>query len=306
MGIATERAGGTRRENRAIQNSPTAGRGRLRRGLHGRADRAGRPPRGAEDHQGGHGHAAGHRPLRGRAAGPGDDGPSEHRQGARRRRDRDGPALLRHGTGPRRADHRLLRPATSARPRSGWSCFIHVCQAVQHAHQKGIIHRDIKPINVLVTVADGKPRAEGHRLRHRQGDRPAADRANALHREQQIIGTPEYMSPEQAECPDLDIDTRSDIYSLGVLLYELLVGEPPFAGRRLRSAPFAEMQRIIRDEEPPRPSLRMRTLSGSSSEVRIQTVGKLERAARRSTSPGAGGPSRSCWRSRCAAISTGS
>ncbi len=145
--------------------------------------------------------------------------------------------------------------------------FRDVCGAVQHAHQKGVIHRDLKPSNVLVTMADGRPlpkvidfgiaKATAIRL---------TDKTlfTELH---QLIGTPEYMSPEQAEVSGVDIDTRSDVYSLGVLLYELLAGGPPFDARRLRSAPLAEMQRIIRDEEPPRPSLRLRS---SSSAVVIQ------------------------------------
>ena len=98
---------------------------------------------------------SGHRALRGRAAGAGDDGPSEHRQGARRRRDGDGPALLRHGTGARRADHRVSATKHKLSTRERLELFIKVCQAIQHAHQKGIIHRDIKPSNILVTVNDG-------------------------------------------------------------------------------------------------------------------------------------------------------
>ena len=100
---------------------------------------------------------AGHRPVRGRAAGPGPDGPPQHRQGPRRRDHRLRPALLRHGAGPGRADHRLLRRATARRRRERLELFVPVCQAIQHAHQKGIIHRDIKPSNVLVTLYDGKP-----------------------------------------------------------------------------------------------------------------------------------------------------
>ena len=114
--------------------------------------------------------------------------------------------------------------------------FVDVCQAMQHAHQKGIIHRDIKPSNVLVTLHDGTPVRQGHRLRRGQGDGPAADREDAVHRFTQMIGTPLYMSPEQAEMSGLDIDTRSDIYSLGVLLYELLTGTTPFDRERLQAA----------------------------------------------------------------------
>jgi serine/threonine protein kinase/tetratricopeptide (TPR) repeat protein len=138
--------------------------------------------------------------------------------------------------------------------------FIDVCQAVQHAHQKGIIHRDIKPSNVLVTLHDGKAvvkvidfgvaKAMGQQLTEKTLFTNFA----------QMIGTPLYMSPEQAEMSGLDVDTRSDIYSLGVLLYELLTGTTPFDRERLKQAGFDEIRRIIREEEPPRPSTRISTL----------------------------------------------
>ena len=136
-----------------------------------------------------------------------------------------------------------------------------VCQAVQHAHQKGIIHRDIKPTNVLVTVSDGEPVAK-------MIDFGVAKAINQRLTEQtlrtgfsQMIGTPMYMSPEQAEMSPLDVDTRTDIYSLGVLLYELLAGMTPFDKERLSTATFDELRRIIREEEPPRPSARLSTAS---------------------------------------------
>jgi serine/threonine protein kinase len=136
---------------------------------------------------------------------------------------------------------------------------IPVCQAIQHAHQKGIIHRDIKPSNVLIALYDGKPvpkvidfgvaKATGPRLT----DQTLYTEFGA------IVGTLEYMSPEQAELNQLDIDTRSDIYSLGVLLYELLTGSTPLERRRLKEGLFLEILRVIREEESPRPSMRLST-----------------------------------------------
>ena len=148
--------------------------------------------------------------------------------------------------------------------------FAQVCNAVQHAHQKGIIHRDIKPSNVMITLHDGKPVPKVI-------DFGIAKAVNARLTEKtlfteygQFIGTPAYMSPEQAEMSGLDVDTRSDIYSLGVLLYELLSGATPFDAARLREAGYEEMRRIIREEEPPRPSTRV---SGLLSEPRTQERG---------------------------------
>jgi serine/threonine protein kinase len=135
--------------------------------------------------------------------------------------------------------------------------FIPVCQAVQHAHQKGIIHRDLKPSNVLTTVYDGKPVPKIIDFGLAKATRQALTE-QTLHTEVgQILGTLEYMAPEQADWNNLDIDTRADIYSLGVILYELLAGSPPFTSRQLRGVEFSEMLRLVREVEPPRPSTRL-------------------------------------------------
>jgi serine/threonine protein kinase/tetratricopeptide (TPR) repeat protein len=149
-------------------------------------------------------------------------------------------------------------------PRERLGLFVDVCQAVQHAHHKGIIHRDLKAANILVTLHDGRPvvkvidfgvaKAIGQQLSDR----------TVYTRYAQMIGTPAYMSPEQAELSGLDVDTRSDIYSLGVLLYELLTGVTPFDKERLKTASYDEIRRIVREEEPPRPSKRISTLVAES------------------------------------------
>jgi serine/threonine protein kinase/WD40 repeat protein len=153
----------------------------------------------------------------------------------------------------------------SVRERLG--LFLSVCQAVQHAHQKGIIHRDLKPTNLLVTMHDdeavvkvidfGIAKATGQQLTDKTLFTNFA----------QMMGTPLYMSPEQAQMSGLDVDTRSDIYSLGVLLYELLTGSTPFDKERLRTATYDEVRRIIREEEPPRPSRRFSPLAHDADRV---------------------------------------
>jgi serine/threonine protein kinase len=142
--------------------------------------------------------------------------------------------------------------------------FIQVCNAIQHAHQKGIIHRDIKPSNILVTLHDGVPvpKVIDFGIAKATTDQRLTDKTlyTAI---EQFIGTPAYMSPEQAELSGLDIDTRSDIYALGVLLYELLTGKTPFDSKRLVSAGLDEIRRIIREEDPPRPSTCISTLDAA-------------------------------------------
>src|SRR5204863_3844090 len=172
-------------------------------------------------------------------------------------------------------------------PRQRLELFVQVCQAVQHAHLKGIIHRDLKPNNVLVTLADdGKPvpkiidfgiakATAGERLTER-----------TLFTElRQLVGTPLYMSPEQAEMNAMmDVDTPCDVYSLGVLLYELLTGTTPFDKQRFGEAALDELRRILREEEPPRPSTRLSTLLGETltavSAKRKTDPGKLGQSMR--------------------------
>ncbi len=139
--------------------------------------------------------------------------------------------------------------------------FLQVCEAIEHAHQKGIIHRDIKPSNVLVTMQGQRPVPKIIDFGIAKATRPQLGARTSFTEQGQLVGTPAYMSPEQAELGRLDIDTRSDIYSLGALLYELLVGTPLFDPVVLRGKSFTEIQRTLREEEPPRPSARAAALA---------------------------------------------
>jgi tRNA A-37 threonylcarbamoyl transferase component Bud32 len=158
-------------------------------------------------------------------------------------------------------------------PRERLELFIPVCQAVQHAHQKGIIHRDLKPSNVLIALYDGKPVPKVIDFGVAKATSQRLTEQTMYTEVGQIVGTLEYMAPEQAELNNLDIDTRADIYSLGVILYELLAGSAPFTGKQLRGAAFSEMLRLIREVEPPKPSTR---LSSSDELPSIAANRKLE------------------------------
>src|SRR5689334_17522411 len=142
-------------------------------------------------------------------------------------------------------------------PRQRLELFVPVCQAIQHAHQKGIIHRDIKPSNVMVTLYDGKPVPKVIDFGVAKATEQKLTERTLFTQYGTMVGTLEYMSPEQAEMSALGVDTRSDIYSLGVLLYELLTGSTPLTHKRMKEAAYAEILRMIKEEEPPRPSTRL-------------------------------------------------
>jgi serine/threonine protein kinase len=147
--------------------------------------------------------------------------------------------------------------------------FVSVCQAIHHAHQKGIIHRDVKPNNILVGTKDGRPSPKIIDFGVAKAINQRLTEKTVYTEQGRLIGTPEYMSPEQAEMTGLDIDTTTDIYSLGVVLYELLVGALPFDVQVLREAGFEGIRHIIREVDPPKPSTRISTLGEAAAAIAL-------------------------------------
>ncbi|MFH1278489.1 MAG: serine/threonine-protein kinase [Candidatus Eisenbacteria bacterium] len=161
--------------------------------------------------------------------------------------------------------------------------FGEVCQAIHHAHQKGIIHRDIKPSNILVSLQNGNPIPKVIDFGVAKATSPIRTGCTVFTAQGQLVGTPEYMSPEQADLTELHVDTTSDVYSLGVLLYELLIGALPFESGALRAAGYDEIRRIIREDEPPKPSSRLSALGDRAVDVangRKTSVSALARRVR--------------------------
>ncbi len=152
-------------------------------------------------------------------------------------------------------------------PRERLELFVPVCQAIQHAHQKGIIHRDVKPSNVMITLYDGKPAPKVIDFGVAKATEQKLTERTLFTQYGAMVGTLEYMSPEQAEMSALGVDTRCDIYSLGVLLYELLTGSTPLTRKRFKDAAYGEILRIIKEEEPPKPSTRISTLGQAAATV---------------------------------------
>jgi non-specific serine/threonine protein kinase/serine/threonine-protein kinase len=156
--------------------------------------------------------------------------------------------------------------------------FMQVCEGIQHAHQRGIIHRDIKPSNILILTEEGKAIPKIIDFGVAKAIRQELTEQTMFTAQGQLLGTPEYMSPEQADLTNYNIDTRTDVYSLGVVLYQLLTGALPFDPQTLRKAAFAEIQRIIKEENPPKPSTKLSSLGKEAQEIaetRRTSVGRL-------------------------------
>src|SRR6059036_3593689 len=160
-------------------------------------------------------------------------------------------------------------------PRERLELFVPVCQAIQHAHQKGIIHRDIKPSNVMVTLYDGKPVPKVIDFGVAKATEQKLTERTLFTQYGTMVGTLEYMSPEQAEMSALGVDTRSDIYSLGVLLYELLTGSTPFTKERFKQAAYAEILRMIKEEEPQKPSTRLSDSGEALASISAQRLARI-------------------------------
>ena len=250
-----------RQAHRALQVAAKDRRRGLRRGVHGRAGKARAPAGRVENHQAGHGHQECRGPVRGRAAGAGADGPSEYRPGAGRGATETGRPyfVMELVRGVKITDYCDQNELAT---RDRLELFIQVCQAIQHAHQKGVIHRDIKPSNILVTIIDGLPVPKVIDFGIAKAIEGRLTDNTIFTAYEQFIGTPAYMSPEQAVMSGVDVDTRSDIYSLGVLLYELLTGRTPFGTNELLECGLDGLRRTLQEREPQRPSAIVTTLQG--------------------------------------------